>query len=294
MAPNTQALAERIETYMQQDPGSRGLARWACKAELLPAAMSLMESRHVLITTGFYVLSAGAIETDGPPGAITLAHALGKLGKTVTFLIDDHAAGILRAGLSALDCNAAVITVGSNGPIDPQRVLTPETTHFIALERPGRAEDGCYRNFKGMDISAFVAPVDDLFRHARRERKITTIGIGDGGNELGLKRVSAAVDQVVNGRPFSCRTGADYCICAGVSNWGGYAIAALLSHLCGQNLMPAPVGLGRMLEAIVAAGAVDGITGRPMATVDGLAVAWEQQVFDRMHTIAAGRDGHGL
>ncbi len=282
-----QALADKIEIYMQEDPGQRGLDQWACKDHLLPAAQSLTTAGHVLITTGFYILTAGVIETDGPPGAIIMAHALATMGKSVSIVVDSHSAKIMQSGLDAIGSQVELRTVEPNQSIDPEAILRPETTHLVALERPGKAADGCYYNFRGMDISAFVAPMDDLFGYARRSRKIVTIGIGDGGNELGLKLVSDNVDRHVKTvRPISCKTAADFCICAGVSNWGGYGIAALLSHLTKRNLMPAPDRLIALLDAIVAAGAVDGVTGSRAATVDGLRSAWEHRTFTEMHRIA--------
>ena len=40
----------------------------------------------VVIVTGFYILSAGAAETDGPPGAIAIGNALEELGYEVVHL----------------------------------------------------------------------------------------------------------------------------------------------------------------------------------------------------------------
>jgi len=59
-------------------------------------------------------------------------------------------------------------------------------------------------------------------------------------------------------------------VVAGVSNWGAYGIVAALSRLSGQSLLHSPAQERRLIEACVDAGAVDGITRRPEATVDGL------------------------
>ena len=100
---------------------------------------------------------------------------------------------------------------------------------------------------------------------------IMTIGIGDGGNELGMGNVSANIDKYITpDRPFACITKADLCICAGVSNWAGYGIAAMLSRLSGKNLMPEPLVVEKLIETIVQSGSVDGVTGKNEPTVDGL------------------------
>ena len=58
---------------------------------------------------------------------------------------------------------------------------------------------------------------------------IIFIGIGDGGNELGMGKVlDRIVKDVPHGETIACVTAADYLITAGVSNWGGYALAVAL------------------------------------------------------------------
>ncbi len=50
----------------------------------------------VAIVTGFYILSAGKHETDGPPGAIAMGNALQALGRKVTYIADQHSTPMLR------------------------------------------------------------------------------------------------------------------------------------------------------------------------------------------------------
>jgi hypothetical protein len=287
VAAMKQRIAASIETCIQQDPGGRGIDHWACQAELLPATLSLFDAHHIVITTGFYILSAGAIETDGPPGAIILANALQKMGKSVSILVDDHAATIIRRGLDYIGSDVELIQIRPGQPIDIDSVIRADTTHFVAIERPGQSKDGCYYNFAGKDISAYVSPVDNMFIRAR-SMGIVTIGVGDGGNELGMQIVADKVDDHLRCHPpISCQVGADYCICAGVSNWGGYAIAGLLSHLAGKNLMPPVEQLVRLLQEIVLAGAVDGISAKQDETVDGLDPTWEYGIYTRVWSIVS-------
>lgn len=286
-------IAARIEETIQQDPGGRGIAHWASRGEISPAVESLKEGNHILIATGFYILSAGAIETDGPLGAIMLADALEKTGKKVTLIFDDHSEDIMKKGMDTIENRIDYAVVPASGTFDPNSLVTPDTTHFVALERPGRAADGAYYNFKGHDISDFHMILDDFFIECGN-KNITTIGIGDGGNELGMGRVSSAVDDFVSfDRPFSCQTEAMYSICSGVSNWAGYGMAALLSAMTGENLMQPPEKLKEMLDAIVYAGAVDGVSGRQEATVDGLEVSWEYGVYNDMFHLASAADYTG-
>ena len=58
---------------------------------------------------------------------------------------------------------------------------------------------------------------------------IFSIGVGDGGNELGMGKVlDRIIRDVSHGETIACVTAADYLITAGVSNWGGYAVAVAL------------------------------------------------------------------
>ncbi len=283
-------LAQRIESLIQQDPGSRGLEDWATRGTILPLAESLLKGKDVLLTSGFYILSAGAIETDGPPGASILAGAIEKTGRSVTILTDDHAEDIMKASNDAVECKAAVATLACGEKIKPDAFLKNQISHFIALERPGRAEDGFHHNFRGINISEYVAPVDDLYLDAA-SRGIVTIAIGDGGNELGMGNVRENVDKYISpDRPFSCTIESDLCMCAGVSNWAGYAAAAMLSRLTGDNLMPEPAALTAMLKNITGAGAVDGVSGKNDPTVDGLDPEWEMKIYTEMYKIASDKE----
>ncbi|MFO7749262.1 MAG: DUF4392 domain-containing protein [Desulfobacteraceae bacterium] len=288
---NVEKRAGHMEALIQQDPGGRGLSSWAVKKELLPAAASLATGEHIIITTGFYIPAANAIETDGPPGAIVMALALMGMGKKVTLLIDRRDGNIFRQGLDAVGCTANLLELDNTTRLFARTLLPRDTTHFIAVERPGRARNGCFYNSGGYDLFSWIVPLDDLFLDARA-RGVVTVGMGDGGNELGLGGVSAAVDSFRgNQSPFSCITPADFSICAGVSNWGGYATAALLSIMAGIPLLPEPRQLEDLLFAITRAGAVDGITSRNTPSVDGLDPKWERTIFQRLRELTQTADG---
>jgi hypothetical protein len=279
------ALARSVELFIQQDPGGRGLARWAITGNLFPAAISLAGGRHVIITTGFYILSAGAIETDGPPGTVILANALSRMGKDVTIVSDSHAAEIMKAGLRSVECDAELITYETGERPDTRTLIRSGTTHCVALERPGVAADGFHHNFRGAVISDYLARLDDVFLKCA-SYGIVTVGVGDGGNELGMGNVSHIVDAHISPHTaYSCRIGSDFCICSGVSNWGGYALAALLSRLKRKRLMPDLANFRHLVEEIVRAGAVDGVSGRQEPTVDALPRDWEDGVYSAMYSL---------
>lgn len=83
-------------------------------SDLTGAIFSLVEKgKKAVIITGFYV-SVGnppATETDGPPGALTLAVGLRYLGMEVSLLSDEYTLSALKAGLKVLNLSEKEIPI---------------------------------------------------------------------------------------------------------------------------------------------------------------------------------------
>ncbi|XP_073854186.1 D-glutamate cyclase, mitochondrial isoform X12 [Macaca fascicularis] len=233
-----------LESVIGIDPGNRGIGRLLCKDELLKASLSLSHARSVLITTGFptHFNHEPPEETDGPPGAVALAAFLQALEKEVAIIVDQRAwnlhqkivedaveQGVLKTPIPILtyqggSVEAAQAFLCKDG--DPQ---TPRFDHLVAIERAGRAADGNYYNARKMNIKHLVDPIDDLFLAAKKIPGISSTGVGDGGNELGMGKVKEAVRRHIwHGDVIACDVEADFAVIAGVSNWGGYALACAL------------------------------------------------------------------
>ena len=151
-----------VDHLLALDLGARGIAKFFQPGGARRAAQALRRARRVVITTGF-VVDAGAAETDGPPGAAVLGRALRTLGAAVRYVTDDVTAPVLAASLAALGEPADVARY-PKGDGAARAVLERERpTHLVAIERPGRARDGAYRNMRGVDVSAWNAPIDELF-----------------------------------------------------------------------------------------------------------------------------------
>jgi len=145
-------------------------------------------------------------------------------------------------------------------------------SHIIAVERPGKAQDGKCYSMRGEDISDIVPMMDELFEEARKVG-ITTIAVGDGGNEIGMGKVrSHVIDLIPNGKLICASFASDFLIVAGVSNWGAHALVASLSILSGINLLHDINTEILMLQKMVEAGAVDGCTKKKSMTVDGISL----------------------
>ena len=188
MSPSAENLEKKIaeiERLILHDPGGRNVAALLRPGDLAGAAQSLRTAERVTIVSGFFIAAAGAGETDGPPGALALGNALARMGASVDYATDARNRALFEA------LGAAPLHEYRPGLLE---ALAP--THLIAIERSGRAADGRNYNMHGTDITAFTAPLDEWFLTAGK-RRITTIGIGDGGNEIGMGRVQAEVKEVV-------------------------------------------------------------------------------------------------
>jgi hypothetical protein len=260
-----------VDHILALDPGGRGIAGFFLSGGALGAARALGRARRVLIVTGF-VVADGLPETDGPPGAAVLGRALRRLGAGVRYTSDPAVLPALGAALGALGEPADVFAY-PEGPGAAAEVLRRERpTHLVAIERPGRGRGGDYLNARGVSVAAWNRPLDEMFLLARRRRRPVTIGVGDGGNEIGMGRVRA---RLAREGPLMARIASvvsvDHLVVAGVSNWGAYGIVAQLGRLAGQRLLHTPADERRLIEACVAAGAADGLTRRCEPTVDALA-----------------------
>src|SRR5262249_51620832 len=99
-------------------------------------------------------------------------------------------------------------------------------------EVPSHRQSRCY-TMKGIDITANMSPAHVLFGGRRTTPAFTTIGIGDGGNEIGMGKIPWEIirGNIAKGSLVACQTESDYLIVSGVSNWGGYALATGVRHL---------------------------------------------------------------
>jgi hypothetical protein len=297
------------------DPADNLLTHTAGDFAAACRSIAATPNAGLVVVTGFYIPTADppAGETDGPLGAVFLAQALVPLGISASIVTDAFCQRALEAGLEQVGLRHAVsivslpsprIAMDAYGDLDWRGALRSRNpgTHVIALERvgpshtpdsvrgqhgaedfahevPPQRHDRCH-TARARDITDHMAPAHHLFEAAARERPgLTTIGIGDGGNEIGMGKVPWATIRrnIPNGAVIACRVPADHLIVAGVSNWGAYALAAGVMLLRDQ-VNPSLFDADReqeLLRVMVEQGPlVDGVTGRPTATVDGL--TWEQ------------------
>lgn len=251
---------ERVRRPLVQEAGDRLLEK-----------LQGHPGRAILICTGATTQRPGLAEhigeMDGPPGAIALARFVGHAFAALPILVTDSgqgpmlaeaatAAGLYNFSLDNLKIQAdnsphvSAVCVLELPDVDEaaQKVAEELATRadpvaLVAIEKAGRNERGVYHNSYKHDTSNSKARVERLFDvcHARG---ILTIGIGDGGNEVGMGNIrESIIEEFPHMRLCNCPCGgsivaeqkADCLIVASISNWGAYG---LLTYMAGVNGTP--------------------------------------------------------
>ena len=269
------------------DRDCRGIAalRQHLPADYCQEAASLILDHpgRALICSGFSILAAGAPETDGPPGAYFLGRALGSLGYEVTHVTDVHSSSLYHDLPGAGEVLEFPITSEEASKRFADDILTRlRPSAVIATERCGVTATGRYLNMYGKDISAYTARLDYLvLNHA------ATVGIGDGGNEIGMGNLRQHIPAVPTLPSEPAATLVSKLVIASVSNWGAYGLIAALSRLCRRNLLPSVEAEEQVIRQMVDKGAVDGISVQRVYAVDGFTLEENRQTLERLHASLA-------
>jgi hypothetical protein len=184
-----------------------------------------------------------------------------------------------RDGLEGLTHLIALERVGPSHTLASIRAQggvdsTDETT--FALEVPAEKRDRCH-SMRGRDITEFMTPAHLLFESAaRRQPHLTTIGIGDGGNEIGMGKIPWNIIRrnIHNGAVIACRVPTDHLIVAGISNWGAYGLATgvriLRDAAYDANLFDVAFEKTLLRRMVDEGPLVDGVKGLRKPSVDGI------------------------
>lgn len=238
-------------------------------------------SGPILIGTGFYIAHARKPETDGPPGALALAIGLERLGRAVSFVTDEVCAPMMErlTGGRALH----VIPLGDGPAVvaAAQSILDAARPGLlVAIERCGPDAEGRFLQFSGTDITQYTGRMEYLFQHG-----IPSIGIVDGGNEIGIGAVADEVRDLQGLPDRPCVTPTDRIVLGSVANWGAYGVLAALSRRAGRSVLPKLQEEAEIRAAVVAAGAIDGDSGEAIGAVDGYPSELNGLVLSRLHRL---------
>ncbi|MDB5075491.1 MAG: hypothetical protein JWO42_1670 [Chloroflexi bacterium] len=243
------------------------------------ATFLLTRYQRVMILTGFYV--NGTIETDGPLGALAIAHAIETLGGRPTVVSDRYAIPILRQVAPGIDLEELAICERAESDRAVGALLARiQPTLVISVERCGETARGRYLNMYGVDISPFTARLDSLVSAA------PSMAIGDGGNEIGMGNLATRLhDELGLAEP--CHTSVDHLLLSAVSNWGAYGLLAALQQQTAVELTPSSGSQHEMLVHLAQAGVVDGVTGKAEPSVDSFGPAYHRVILDDLRAVAA-------
>ena len=301
MSPTKNDVPARIaaiEALVCRDVGrATGALMAATSGGLFGAAQSLAGARSIGLITGFFVPRAAvpAAETDGPVGTALLAAALVACGVPARVAVDEPSAPVVRVAVETAGGGMALDAVRPGHHADITRLADDWTaagvSHAISIERCGRSADGRPRNMRGDDVSTWTAPLEDLFLAGRWTR----IAVGDGGNEIGMGCLppDLIARTVPNGAKIACVVPCDHLIVAGVSNWGAYGLMATLAVLRADwrmaivPFLTAERDLAVTRAIVEQAHAVDGVTARPQATVDGFGPEVHGALIEQLARIVA-------
>ncbi len=148
---------------------------------------------------------------------------------------------------------------------------------IIAIETPGRAKDGKRYTMRGTEV-----PWKGFDEEVEKAKKsgIRSIGIGDGGNEIGMGNVRELVEKYVPlGEKIASITQTDHLITAAVSNWGAYALMAIASRESKKDLLK-DFDQSELLKEIVDLGLIDGVKKEGTLSVDGMELEFHEKILE--------------
>jgi D-glutamate cyclase len=291
----------------------------ASAAELLMDRLG--SGQAVLIATGWPDrphVNTGIAESDGPPGAAALARALHLgLGAVPILmveaqLVEPMEAILHAAGLRCLTPSQAILAATSSAPLHAAAVVSLSTDSatalamaedlcstydvgaFIAVEKGGENDRGRIHTSRGADTTDPIGKADRVLEVCR-DRGIATIGIGDGGNEIGMGNIQSELSaKLTFGSECGCGCGGgvvpagvtDVLVAATVSNWGANAVAAALAARLGRpEILHSEDIECALLEASARSGLIDGVLGLVGPSADGLGLDTHRAVLRLLHTI---------
>lgn len=218
-------------------------------------------------------------ESDGPLGAVAIARALEKLGHKCTIFSEEGVVdGIVGIGKCiGYDVDARAL------PLEPCEMyadIANDYDIFFSTEKQGMNSKGIPHAVSGTSRGGQRCKVD-LICNAMNEMGKLTIGVGDGGNEIGFGKIYKETCALIKDSD-KCRCGCGggivtvtatkYLYPVAISNWGCYAIIAALAICSGKkDLAVTPLEEHEMMKNAIKLELGDGGSGKFYYAVDGVA-----------------------
>jgi len=272
------SLSEQIETIILHHD-QRGMSRIRPHLQTgycRRAAEMLLAIRGVVaIGTGFPV--SETFESDGPIGAIALYQVLTHLHYEPVMVCAPPISKVLCLGYRTHELPIEAWEL-SRGAIR-QALAEIKPVLAVSVERAGRAADGRYYNMRREDITDATAKYD-LFLE---ECACPSIAFGDGGNEIGMGNVHAALKET---DIIPSVTTCDELVIASVSNWGVYGVIGMLSGLVGRDLFDR-FDIKTIADFLFRHGCVDGVNRYLAPGEDGFPISTGIQIVQKIRRVIA-------
>lgn len=265
-----------------------------------------VRNRIVFLVTGasgkYFMPEVG--ETDGPLGTAVLARTVARGLKGLPVILTDvEQVDSMKVILQSVGLTLTDIGKGkkdlelSENPNSAVVMAFPkshdkakkEVTHLIAslqpgvavsIERSGFNSKGHYHTSEGILVD-WKAKMDYIFQHCQ-EDSILTIGIGDGGNEIGMGKIFGLLSKIHrSGMKCKCPcqsgvvsvTETDCTIVGTIANWGAYALSNMIAaYIHRKDLLHVPSLEEDLLNTAMKAGFVDAKSGFGIPSVDGISL----------------------
>ena len=282
---------------------------------------------NVLITTGWLIpgFEQDTGEPDGVLGTAVLSRALdASLHARSVIVTEEPTINMVQSALRGVGMNPVPLSVLGSAPRSVATMSFPtdwdaakkeapllldeiRPSAVIAVEKGGANEKGEYHITVGVNTTKGHIKADEIVFEARR-RDIPTLGIGDGGNEIGMGLIrdqllaewpSLAQCQCSCGGGVLSTTATDRIVVGATSNLACYGIAAALAAAFGTEHAAIDGEIERRMALAAAnAGAVDGILGYAAPSCDGIPGRMSNLVSQLMHGLVQrylhGQDGEDV
>lgn len=256
-------------------------------------------------------------ETDSPTGIASLARALSfGLGARPVYvgnekeLVPVIVAGV-AAGITVLDKEAIEVykrkntalsvpfPLGDKGAKEKALEILDEfkPAAILGVEKHAPNSVGVWHSAAGQATDGETQPHVHHIVEEGRKRGVFTIGIGDGGNEIGYGLIREEANEIFErmygaicqcgcggGEATACAT--DVLVSSSVSNWGAYGVAAMLAYMLEDPFVLQDADTERrMVEAMAQAGAVEATYALSIPWVDGTSLEVQEAVVTMMHGV---------
>lgn len=238
--------------------------------------IALPDAARVAVVTGITFEHLPHGEIDGPIGAVVLAHALTHIGKRADVLVETSIVPVVTALRDRLGGQFSIVDT-TRFTDDEMVAQVANYDAAITIEKLGKNAQGVRHSVMGTPLPMESPSLDEFVTALTTAGKLT-IGIGDGGNEMGFGAIFEHAREIApRGAVCGCPCGGgivtvtatSIMLPASVSNFGAYGICAALAILTRKVfLLPAGETVVGLIQVAVDEGCLEGGTVHPWVVGD--------------------------